>query len=60
MKDESKKKQINLRISENLWKEIIKWSEDEFRSVNSQIEFLLYEAIKNRGRKITKNEIDKN
>ncbi|GHU52039.1 hypothetical protein AGMMS49975_07060 [Clostridia bacterium] len=42
------KKQIPLRISEELWKELSAWAEDDFRSVNGQIEYLLNECVKKR------------
>ncbi|MDR2446681.1 MAG: Arc family DNA-binding protein [Treponema sp.] len=45
---DEKKKQIPLRLSDSLWKELAAWAEDEFRSVNGQIEFLLTEAVRQR------------
>ena len=42
------KKQLLLRLSPTLWEEISRWAEDDFRSVNGQIEFLLTEAVKKR------------
>ena len=42
------KKQIPLRISDNLYVELSRWAEDEFRSVNGQIEYLLTECVKKR------------
>ncbi len=53
-KKESKKKQIPLRLSSKLYDEIAGWAEDDFRSVNGQIEYLLTEALKKRkeGKKI--------
>lgn len=42
------KKQIPLRISQNLYGELERWADDEFRSVNGQIEFLLNECVKYR------------
>lgn len=45
---ESAKKQILLRLAPALWEKIALWAEDDFRSVNSQIEFLLSEAVKTR------------
>lgn len=49
MKDKEKaKKQILLRLSPSLWNELAAWAEDDFRSINGQIEFLLAEAVKNR------------
>ncbi len=42
------KKQIPLRLSDKLYKEIAAWAEDDFRSVNGQIEYLLTECVKQR------------
>lgn len=42
------KKQILLRLSPTLWKELANWAEDDFRSINGQIEYLLHESVKNR------------
>lgn len=42
------KKQIPLRLSEELYTAIAAWAEDDFRSVNGQIEFLLTECVKQR------------
>ena len=50
-KDNSKK-QIPLRLSPKLYNAIAKWAEDDFRSVNGQIEFLLTECVKKRGVKL--------
>ena len=43
-----KKKQIPLRISSKLYEEIASWAEDDFRSMNGQIEYLLTECVKQR------------
>jgi hypothetical protein len=40
------KKQLLLRLSPELWERINQWSEEEFRSVNGQIEYMLSEAVK--------------
>ena len=48
---EKAKKQILLRLSPSLWEELAGWAEDDFRSINSQIEYLLFECVKNRKRK---------
>jgi len=48
--DNDQKKQIPLRISKPLWNELSQWAEDEFRSVNGQIEYLLSECVKRRKR----------
>ena len=42
------KKQIPLRLSEKLYAAIAAWAEDDFRSVNGQIEYLLTECVKQR------------
>ncbi|MBC7958460.1 MAG: Arc family DNA-binding protein [Vallitaleaceae bacterium] len=47
-KEESARKQLLLRLSPTLWNEINSWAEDEFRSINGQIEYLLSEAVKKR------------
>jgi len=46
--NEKERKQILLRLSPSLWKELAGWAEDDFRSINSQIEFLLSENVKKR------------
>lgn len=46
--EKNTKKQIPLRVSENLYVELEKWAADEFRSVNGQIEYLLTECVKYR------------
>lgn len=47
-KAESAKKQIILRLSPHLWDEIAAWAEEDFRSINGQIEYLLTEAVRKR------------
>lgn len=47
---EAMKKKFLLRISPELWDELNRWAGQEFRSVNSQIEFLLREAVLRRNR----------
>ena len=42
------KKQLLLRLSPSLWEEVSRWAEDDFRSVNGQIEYILTEAVKKR------------
>lgn len=42
------KKQVPLRLSAELYEDLAAWAEDEFRSVNGQIEYLLTEAVKKR------------
>ena len=44
----AEKKQVPLRLSAKLYDAIAAWAEDDFRSVNGQIEYLLSEAVKKR------------
>lgn len=37
-----------LRLSAKLYAQIAAWAEDDFRSVNGQIEYLLSECVKQR------------
>jgi hypothetical protein len=46
----AKKKSFPLRIDPDLYKIIERWAQDEFRSVNGHIEFLLKEAARREGR----------
>ena len=41
-----------MRIDPQLWLALEKWAADEFRSVNSQIEYLLDRALKEAGRRL--------
>jgi hypothetical protein len=45
---EKEKKQLLLRLSASLWEDLAAWAEDDFRSINGQIEYLLSEAVKKR------------
>ena len=57
----AEKKQIPLRLSEKLYNDIAAWAEDDFRSVNGQIEYLLSECVRQRKKdgKYVSMEIDK-
>ncbi|MBE5827605.1 MAG: PTS ascorbate transporter subunit IIC [Butyrivibrio sp.] len=44
----AEKKQVPLRLNEKLYNAIAAWAEDDFRSVNGQIEYLLTECVKQR------------
>ena len=57
----AEKKQVPLRLSEKLYNEIAAWAEDDFRSVNGQIEYLLSECVRQRKKngKYVGEEIDK-
>lgn len=45
---DKEKKQVLLRLSPSLWNELAAWAEDDFRSINGQIEYLLTECVKKR------------
>ena len=57
---ENPKKQIPLRLSKKLYDAIAAWAEDDFRSVNGQIEYLLSECVRQRKKngKYVSDEID--
>ncbi len=56
----SEKKQFLLRIDKKLFNVIEQWSNDELRSVNSHIEYILREAINKSGRNnLLKSQKDK-
>jgi hypothetical protein len=44
------RKSFLLRIDPELWRELERWAQDELRSVNGQIEFLLKQAAAKRKR----------
>ncbi len=56
----AEKKQIPLRLSEKLYADIAAWAEDDFRSINGQIEYLLSECVRQRKKdgKYVSEEID--
>lgn len=45
---DAQKKQVPLRLSPKLYDAIAAWAEDDFRSVNGQIEYLLSECVRQR------------
>lgn len=45
------KKKFVLRLEEDSFNKIKKWADDEFRSVNGQIEWIIDQALKERKRK---------
>ena len=53
---EKAKKQVPLRLSASLYEELARWAEDEFRSVNGQIEYLLTEAVRKRRKAKSKDD----
>jgi hypothetical protein len=47
----AEKKAILLRISPELWEHLNRWAQDELRSLNAQIEYVLREAVRRRAGK---------
>ena len=45
---EKDEKQVPLRLSKTLYDELARWAEDDFRSINGQIEYLLTECVRKR------------
>lgn len=56
---DKEKKQIPLRLSKTLYDELSRWAEDDFRSLNGQIEYLLTECVRQR-RKNIRSDKDEN
>ena len=58
---DNQKKQIPLRLSTKLYNQIAAWAEDDLRSVNGQIEYLLTECVRQRKKngKYVSEELDK-
>ena len=56
----AEKKQVPLRLNEKLYNALSAWAEDDFRSVNGQIEYLLSECVRQRKKdgKYVGQEID--
>lgn len=57
---DNNKKQVPLRLSVKLYNAIAAWAEDDFRSVNGQIEYLLTECVRQRKKngKYVSDELD--
>jgi hypothetical protein len=54
------KKSFVIRIDEETFKLLESWAQDEFRSVNGQIEFLIHQGLQKSGRmKKKKNNNEK-
>ena len=60
MNDTQPKKKVPLRLSAKLYEAIASWAEDDFRSINGQIEYLLSECVRQRKKngKYVSDEID--
>ncbi len=55
---EKDKKQVLLRITPSLWEELAAWAEDDFRSINGQIEYLLTESVRSRRKRSVPDSSD--
>lgn len=55
----SEKKQVLLRIPQKLWEELNKMADDDLRSVNGEIEYILVQAVKSKSsqKKVIREEI---
>ena len=60
MAENQTKKQVPLRLSPKLYNALAAWAEDDFRSLNGQIEYLLSECVRQRKKngKYVPHEID--
>lgn len=60
MAADNAKKQVPLRLSPKLYDAIASWAEDDFRSINGQIEYLLSECVRQRKKngKYVSDELD--
>ncbi len=56
--NDKSKKQIPLRVSSKLYEALAKWADDDFRSINGQIEYLLTECVKKRGIRLSDEDKD--
>ncbi len=57
MGDTKEKKQIPLRLSKSLYDELARWAEDDFRSLNGQIEYLLTECVRARRKNLAVKDL---
>lgn len=58
MAEKTDKKAFALRIRADTMHALEKWAEDEFRSLNGQIEYLLVKALRESGRLEEKEDAD--
>jgi hypothetical protein len=54
----SEKKAYPLRINAEVLSAAQRWADDELRSLNAQIEYVLRDALRNAGRLQHKNDLD--
>ncbi len=46
----ARRKQYPLRIDPKIWAAVERWAEDDMRSANAQVEWILRDALKRAGR----------
>ena len=51
------RKSFLLRINPELWKALEAWAQEELRSVNGQIEYLLKQAVQQRRKRAQQNDL---
>ena len=56
----SKRKAFVLRINPELFKQVEKWADDEFRSVNGQLEWMIHKSLKDAKRLHKKSRSENN
>lgn len=56
MDKKEEKKQVPLRLSKRIFEELSAWAEEDFRSLNGQIEYLLNEAVSRRKKRKSEDE----
>lgn len=44
-KSQNEKKQLLLRLSPTLWQKLSNWADEDIRSINGQIEYILTMAV---------------
>ena len=52
----AERKSFLLRLPPDLMEELARWSKDELRSMNAQIEYILREALRRRRKALDDNE----
>lgn len=52
----AERKAVLLRLRPDLYEALQRWAEEEFRSVNGQMEYLLDQALRRAGRKPRRRE----
>ncbi len=52
----AERKTVLLRLNPKIWDELSRWAEEEFRSINGQIEYILHDAVSKRKKVKTDRE----